>query len=145
MKISGNEILGSIITIVLLCMILWMVRIQTVIDYDPVKYTLKNEKVEQINPLLILSVKRGKELFLSNRCSSCHRVHSRHSMLTKIKERREKKWLIQYIRDEQVLIDQNEPDVIALNAEWNSNTSEHNNPNLSESDIMDILNYVDDY
>jgi uncharacterized alpha/beta hydrolase family protein len=145
MKISANTIFGSIISVILLFMIFWMVSIQTTTDYDPTKHTLENEKVKQIDPTLALSVKRGKKLFLNKSCSSCHRVHSRHSILTNIKERREIKWLIEYIKDEQVLINQNEPDVIALNAEWNSNKSEHYNPNLSESDIMDILSYVDGY
>ncbi|CAL2059428.1 hypothetical protein [Tenacibaculum sp. 190524A05c] len=94
MKISANTIFGSIISIILLFMIFWMVSIQTETDYDQTKHTLDNEKVKQIDPTLALSVKRVKELFLNNSCSSCHRVHSRHSILTNIKERREIKWLI---------------------------------------------------
>ncbi|CAL2089489.1 Cytochrome c [Tenacibaculum sp. 190524A05c] len=145
MKISANVILGSIVAIILLFMIFWMVSIQTETDYDPTKHTLKDEIEEQVDPLLLLSMERGKDLWISEGCIRCHKLTAKDGFLRGLKKRWEIKWLIKYIKDEQVLINQNEPDVIALNAEWNSNTSEHYNPNLSESDIMDILSYVDGY
>ena len=145
MKISANTIFGSIISVVLLFMISWMVRIQTATDYNPAKHTLKGEIEEQVDPLLLLSMERGKDLWMNEGCNSCHELAFRDGFRRGLKERWEINWLIQYIKDEQVLINQKDVDVIALNAEWNSNTSEHNNPNLSESDILDILNYVDSY
>ncbi|CAL2088651.1 hypothetical protein [Tenacibaculum sp. 190524A05c] len=145
MKISSNTIFGSIISVILLFMIFWMVSIQTATDYDPSKHTLKDEIEEQKDPLLLLSMERGKDLWMNGGCNSCHKLAARDGFRRGLKERWDIKILIQYIKDEQVLINQNEPDVIALNAEWNSNKSEHYNPNLSESDIMDILSYVDGY
>ena len=59
-----------------------------------------------------------------------------------VKDRYPKEWLIQYVKNEQVLIEQKDPDVLALNAEWNSNKSEHKNPHLTDQDVLDILNYI---
>ncbi|WP_083629272.1 c-type cytochrome [Tenacibaculum agarivorans] len=145
MKLSANVILGSIISIVLLFMIFWTVNIQTETDYDPTKHTLKDEIEEKLDPLLLLSMERGKDLWINEGCIRCHKLTAKDGFLRGLKERWEIQWLIQYIKDEQILIDQKDPDVITLNAEWNSNKSEHSNPNLSEKDIMDILSYVDGY
>ncbi len=126
-------------------MIFWMVSIQTTTDYDPTKDTLKIEIEEKVDPSLLLSMERGKDLWMNEGCNSCHKLAVRDGFRRGLKERWEIKWLIQYIKDEQILINQKDVDVIALNAEWQSNKSEHNNPGLSEKDIMDILNYVDGY
>ena len=143
MKISANTIFGIIISVIMLFMIFWMVSIQTATNYDSSKHNLKDEIEQQKDPLLLLSLERGKDLWMNGGCNSCHKLAVRDGFRRGLKERWEIKWLIQYIKDKQILINQKDIDVIALNAEWQSNKSEHNNPHLSEKDIMDILNYVD--
>ncbi len=143
MKLSGNVILGSILSVVIALMIVWVVQIETTIDSDVNNYDFKKEKITTVSNSLKLSMERGEKLWRENGCTNCHKIHARdgHS-LPGVKDRYPKKWLVQYIKNEKVLIDQKDVDVLALNAEWNSNKSEHKNSHLAEQDIYDILNYI---
>ncbi|WP_299835462.1 cytochrome c [uncultured Tenacibaculum sp.] len=144
MKLSENIILGSIISVILVLMIAWVVQIETAIDDSDVdNFTSKKEKIVRLSNSLKQSKEKGKKLWRENNCTNCHKIHTHDGHpLPGVKDRYPKEWLIQYVKNEQVLIEQKDPDVLALNAEWNSNKSEHKNPHLTEQDILDILNYI---
>ncbi|WP_299710307.1 cytochrome c [uncultured Tenacibaculum sp.] len=144
MKLSGSIILGSILSVVLVLMIAWVVQIETAIDDSGVdNFTSKKEKIIRLSNSLKQSKEKGKKLWRENNCTNCHKIHTHDGHpLPGVKDRYPKEWLIQYVKNEQVLIEQKDPYVLALNAEWNSNKSEHKNAHLTEQDILDILNYI---
>jgi len=141
MKINtGNFILGVILSIVVLFMIGWIVGIQTKKDVPD----LTDKIIEREN--LMKSIQRGSNLFQKESCISCHKPNTRQRpdiALRNISKRRSKEFLFQFIRDEQLMIKNKNSEVIALKEEWNWANGLHNKKHLKDSQIQDILNYLD--
>ena len=139
MKISANEILGSIITIVLLCIILWMVRIQTKQEYpDVTDKVVKARNMKQ-------SVKRGRAIFLDEGCYRCHKPDKRDGFIRGVTNRVSKEWLFQFIRDEKSLIEEKDSVVLKLKENFNWVNGDHNKKHLTDKELTDILNYLESF
>ncbi len=87
-------------------------------------------------------VENGKKIFKIN-CASCHQLNRKMigPALTGITERRTTDWLIKWISDNQKLRTNGDAEAIAIFEEYNGSMMTAF-PNLSESDIMDILAYT---
>jgi len=140
MKINkGNFILSSMVFLVVLFMISWIVRVQTQKDYPD----LTNEIVqrEELNK----SVVRGREIFIIESCYNCHKPDKMECFsprLKNISERRSRAFLFQFIRNEQKMIEEGNVEVIALKEMYNGSNGLHNKKHLTDSQIQDMLNYL---
>ncbi|TCP23599.1 cytochrome c [Tenacibaculum skagerrakense] len=139
MKISANTIFGSIITIILLCMILWMVRIQTKQEYPDVTDKVVKARVMK------QSVERGRAIFLDEGCYRCHKPDKRDGFIRGVTSRVSREWLFQFIRDESSLIKGKDSIVLALKELYNWSNGEHDKKHLTNQELTDILNYLDSY
>lgn len=139
MKISANEILGSIITIILLCMILWMVSIQTKQEYpDVTDKVVKARNMKQ-------SVKRGRAIFLDEGCYLCHKPGKKDGFIPVVTGKISRKWLFKFIRDEKSLIEEKDSVVLKLKENFNWVNGDHNKKHLTDKELTDILNYLESF
>ena len=143
MKISANTVLGSIISVILLFMIYWMVSIQTKYEYPDV-----TDKVLEAREMA-LSIERGMSLFQKEDCSICHKpskLQTPSSMkLINISQIRDRKWLFQFIRDEESLLQNEDSMVLALKELYNWSNGKHDKKHLTDQELTDILNYLDSF
>lgn len=142
MSNKGNFILGGMLSAILLLCIAWMVQLQTKMVYpDSINKTMAEKIVQR-------SINRGKVLFKRESCTSCHKVNTIvcfGARLENITERRDRKWLYRYIREEQVMFNEGEPDVVALREEFKGAIGLHNKKHLTDAEIDDVLNYLDSF
>ncbi len=146
MKISGNFILGAITSCILLFLIFWMVQIQS----DQSTLSIYKEKKEDVIPIsLKLSIERGKKLFIEEDCYSCHKPNKMQNppvlSLRNVSQRRDKEWLLRFIRDEKFLIEEKDPEVLELKEEFNWVNGKHDKKHLTDDQLNDILNYLDSF
>ncbi len=139
MKITGNFILRVIVLCVLLCFIFWMVNIQTQQEYEDVTDKVVSAKT------LRKSITRGKTLFIKEDCYSCHKPDKRDGFIRGVKGRVSKKWLFQFIRDEKSLLEVKDSTVLALKERYNWSNGKHDKRHLTDSELNDILNYLDSF
>lgn len=140
MKLSGSFILGSIISVIMLLFLFWVIQIQIKKEFPDItdKVILKRESMN--------SIKRGRGIFNKENCYNCHKFEKKcPSLLVNITERRERKWLFQFIRNEALLIAIQDAEVIALKEEYNWANGQHNKYHLTDGQINDILNYLDSF
>ncbi len=90
------------------------------------------------------AILRGKILFKDEDCYSCHKPDKRqHINLTKnLLKRRDKDYLIRFIKNEDSLLKAKHPIVIALKEQYNWANGKHNSK-LSKEKIMDILYFLE--
>ena len=88
-------------------------------------------------------VKAGKGLFNSN-CAACHKLGKKlvGPALGKISERREMEWLKAWIKNNNELRASGDADAIAVYEEYNG-AAMSAFPQLSDSDIVNIVSYLD--
>ncbi|MGB0175529.1 MAG: c-type cytochrome [Owenweeksia sp.] len=84
----------------------------------------------------------GKALFNSN-CASCHKLDKKSigPALGDVTERRSKDWLVKWILDNAALRASGDAEAKAIFQEFNGSVMPAF-PNLSESDVMDIMTYT---
>jgi mono/diheme cytochrome c family protein len=87
--------------------------------------------------------KAGKSLFNAN-CAACHKLDKKlvGPALGKISERRELKWLIAWIKDNNALRASGDADAIAIFEEYNG-AAMNAFPQFSDADIVNIIAYAD--
>lgn len=87
-------------------------------------------------------VEEGKLIFRS-RCASCHAVDRRlvGPALQNVYDRRENKWIVDFVHSSQTMIKKGDPDAVALFDEYN-NTVMPDHKDLSEAQISNIIAYV---
>lgn len=137
MKISANTIFGIIISVILLIMIFWMVRIQTKHDYPDVTDIVVEARAMK------RSVERGKTIFLEEGCYRCHKPDKRDGFIRGLTRRVSREWLFQFIRDEASLLKDKDSIVLALKELYNWSNGDHNKKHLTDQELTDILNYLD--
>lgn len=88
-------------------------------------------------------VANGAALFKSNACNSCHAVGRKLTGpdLQGLTERRNEEWIIKWIHDPQGMISSGDEQAVALKAEYATMMAAY--PNLSETDIQDIIAFVE--
>ncbi|OSY86997.1 hypothetical protein WH52_13945 [Tenacibaculum holothuriorum] len=117
----------------------WIIKIQT-----QTQYSLKTDSIK-VDSSLIKSIIRGKQLFRTESCYSCHKVDKRICFgprLGKILDRRSKDFLVKFIKNEDSLVKAKHPDVIALKEEYKWANGLHNKKHLTNGQINDIINYL---
>jgi cytochrome c1 len=143
MKTTANTVLGSIVSVILLFMIYWMVNIQTKYEYPDV-----TDKVVEAREMA-LSIERGMSLFQKEDCSICHKpskLQTPSSMkLINISQIRDRKWLFQFIRNEESLLQNEDSIVLALKELYNWSNGKHDKKHLTDQELTDILNYLDSF
>ncbi|HBF20130.1 MAG: cytochrome C [Owenweeksia sp.] len=84
----------------------------------------------------------GKSLFNSN-CASCHKLDKKMigPALGDVTERRSKEWLVKWVKDNAALRASGDAEAKAIFEEFNGSVMPAF-PNLSESDVEDILTYT---
>ncbi len=84
----------------------------------------------------------GKKIFKTN-CAACHALDRKliGPALSDVTERRSTEWLVRWIINNQELRESGDADAIAIFEEYNGSVMTAF-PNLSESDVMDILAYT---
>lgn len=90
------------------------------------------------------NIEEGKKLF-KNTCSSCHAVDKKlvGPALKGVSQRRENKWLIEFIQSSQTLIKKGDAEAVAIYNEY-SKTVMPDHKNLSHEQINNILAYLDE-
>ncbi|CAL2089484.1 Cytochrome c domain-containing protein [Tenacibaculum sp. 190524A05c] len=136
MKISANTIFGSIVSVILLFMIFWMVRIQTKYKYPDVT----DKVVEARN--MELSVKRGRDLFNKEGCYSCHKPDKLDGFRPLVTGKVSREWLFRFIRDEASLLRNKDSIVLVLKKMYNWSNGKHDKKHLNDQELTDILNYL---
>lgn len=92
------------------------------------------------------SVLRGKAIFRKENCNHCHLLGKKHyNMLQELRQRREKKFIYQFIRNQDSLLASKHPVAIALKEEYNGVNGLHNKKHLTKSQIQDLLNFIASY
>lgn len=92
------------------------------------------------NPIKVIN-ERGKELFSEN-CNACHAL-SHHNFLTGITERVPNRLLLRaFIRNSQKVIQSGEPYFVKMYESYNS-TAMYSFPELTDKDIDDIIEYIE--
>ncbi len=89
-------------------------------------------------------VANGETIFSQN-CASCHNTSAEKSVgpgLKGVQERHEFPWLVKWIHNSQAMIAAGDPAAVALYKQYNQ-AQMTSFPNLSETDIKDILAYVE--
>ncbi|MBL4605984.1 MAG: cytochrome c [Flavobacteriaceae bacterium] len=84
----------------------------------------------------------GRKLFRAL-CASCHKLDKKFigSALSGISERYSEDYLVQFITNEQALLDSQNKDAIAINIEYLSKMD--HNFKLTKEQVIEILNYLD--
>jgi protein SCO1/2 len=88
----------------------------------------------------------GENLFRT-RCMSCHTIDGSTDQsigpdLLNVTKNRDRKWLIRWLKEPDVMIKEKDPIAIALYNKYNQVTMP--NFSLTEVDVMDLLTYLDD-
>ncbi|BAO55126.1 c-type cytochrome [Nonlabens marinus] len=86
---------------------------------------------------------QGEALFKAN-CAACHKLYKRATgpALFQVSQRHDREWLYEWIKNSAALIASGDPEAVAIYNEYNqSNMNAF--PQLSNSDIDDILAYTD--
>lgn len=86
---------------------------------------------------------QGEALFKSN-CASCHKLYKKAvgPALYGVSERRDREWLYKWIKNSAALIASGDPEAVAIYNEY-AQSNMNAFPQLSNSDIDDILAYTD--
>src|SRR5690554_438294 len=89
------------------------------------------------------TVQAGKSIFNAN-CSACHRLDQKliGPALRGVTDRREVQWAKDFIHNSQKLIQEGDPEAVALFAEYN-NLIMPAMPFLSEDDLNSLLSYIE--
>ena len=90
------------------------------------------------------NIEEGKSIFTS-RCSSCHNIDRRvvGPALKGVAERREKKWIIDFVHSSQTMVHAGDPDAVALFEKFNK-TIMPDHKDLTDDQISNIIAYVID-
>lgn len=85
----------------------------------------------------------GEALFKAN-CAACHKLYNKAvgPALHQVSERYSREWLYKWIKNSQALIASGDPQAVAIYNEYNQSNM-NSFPQLSNSDIDDILAYTD--
>lgn len=135
---SGNIILTLMLTAVFLFLVSWVVKVQV---FQKIQI---DNLATQITPEKKLSIHRGEKLFKQENCIACHKINTlTHSktLLQNLKERYNKDFLINYIRNEDSLIKLKNPIALGISKKY-STSGLHNKKHLSKNQVSDILNYL---
>jgi cytochrome oxidase Cu insertion factor (SCO1/SenC/PrrC family) len=96
----------------------------------------------------VRTISKGEQLFRT-RCAACHTVGAEDAVSAKqaigpdllnIHKKRDRAWLVRWLREPDKMLEEKEPLVMALLAEWNNVPMP--NLRLSESDVQDLLTYI---
>ncbi|TCI91497.1 c-type cytochrome [Tenacibaculum sp. M341] len=142
MKLTANDILGFILSLILIPVLFWVISIQVREKFPKANDSFKMKKVVIIRKKNE-SYERGKDIFINEGCVSCHKIQAKDGFRRGVKDRYEIEWLFQYIRDEQSLIDKKDKLVLNLNSEFKWTNSDHNKNHLTDEQLNDLLIYLD--
>lgn len=94
----------------------------------------------------IKSIMRGKLIFKSEECNSCHKFYKKgRNILENLRQKRSKEFIYVFIRNEDSLVKAKNPEAIALKEEYNWTNGLHNKKHLSDSQLNDLLNYISSF
>ena len=100
--------------------------------------------VESVSPKLKTpNYLLGETLFKAN-CTSCHKIHDKlvGPALVGLVDKYEKKWLYEFIRDSQKMVQEGDLDAVAVYNEYNGSVMTAF-PRLTNHDIDAILEYIE--
>ncbi len=145
MKLTANGILGFILLLILIPVLFWVISIQVSEKFPKANDSFKMQKVVIVRKKNE-SYERGKDIFINENCVSCHKPESRQrysESLKYISDRREKKWLFQFIRDEKSMLEAKDKEVLQLKEEYNWADGQHDKKHLTDEQLNDLLIYLD--
>jgi cytochrome oxidase Cu insertion factor (SCO1/SenC/PrrC family) len=96
----------------------------------------------------VRTISKGEQLFRT-RCAACHTIGAEDAVSAKqaigpdllnIHKKRDRAWLVRWLREPDKMLAEKDPLAMALLAEWNNVPMP--NLRLSESDVQDLLTYI---
>ncbi|CAL2104667.1 Cytochrome c domain-containing protein [Tenacibaculum sp. 190130A14a] len=115
----------------------FVILIQTGGTYTPTSQT----KLIAINKTQ--SILRGKTIFKKEQCINCHKLDKTcRQLLNNLRDRYEKEFLYNFIRNEDSLLKAKHPEVISLKKSYNGANGLHDKKHLSDTQIEDLLDFI---